>query len=121
MFTGEVTVWYSVKSLENTLKFYTDQLGLDVRLHDPLGGMAVVCMMNDRRFLLGLSEAETVAPSTSPTVFEVRNIEAAKQQLEQNSVTFSGGIETIPELVKLATFTDPDGHQLMLSESLSGR
>jgi predicted enzyme related to lactoylglutathione lyase len=68
--------------------------------------------------IIGFSEAETVVPSTSSTVFEVHNIEESMRQLEQKGVPFVGGIEIVPGMAKLATFTDPDGHNLMLSEVL---
>lgn len=66
--------------------------------------------------IIGFSKAEEVIPSTSSTVFEVYDIESARKSLEQNGVVLIGEIETIPDMVKLATFIDPDGHSLMLSE-----
>ncbi|MFD1907128.1 VOC family protein [Paenibacillus rhizoplanae] len=63
--------------------------------------------------------ADTVEPATSSTVFEVWNIEEAIQLLKSKGVIFIGEVELIPELTKLATFVDPDGHNLMLAESLT--
>lgn len=117
MFKPGVTVWYSVKNAEATIAFYRDKLGFDTVYHDPESGMA---MMNTTTAdcIIGFSEADTVMPSTSSTVFEVHNIEESRRQLEQKGVTFIGDIETVPGMVKLATFIDPDGHNLMLSEVL---
>lgn len=118
MFKPGVTIWYSVKSLNDTIDFYREKLGFELVFHDAASGMA---MMNTstEACIIGFSEAEEVIPSTSSTVFEVYDIEASRQALEQKGVTFLGETETIPDMVKLATFVDPDGHSLMLSEELS--
>lgn len=118
MFKPGVTVWYSVKSLKETLAFYGDKLGFEVILNDEENGMAMVNTTTEG-VIIGFSEAEEVVASTSSTVFEVNDIEAARQTLEQRSITFIGETETVPGMAKLATFVDPDGHSLMLSEELS--
>jgi predicted enzyme related to lactoylglutathione lyase len=118
MFKPGITVWYSVKDLQQTLDFYTQKLGFSVTFHDPESGMAMVDT-NTPGVLIGFSEAQEVVPSTSSTVFEVPDIVAARQALEGRGVRFQGEIEIVPDMVKLATFTDPDGHSLMLSEDLT--
>lgn len=117
MFKPGVTVWYSVKSLEQTLEFYTEKLGFEVNFLDRDSGMAMVDT-NTRDCIIGFSEAEEVAPSSSSTVFEVYDIEQTRTTLEQRGVQFVGETETVPGMAKLATFLDPDGHNLMLSEVL---
>jgi predicted enzyme related to lactoylglutathione lyase len=107
-----------VANLERTLEFYSRKLGFEVIFHDSSSGMAMV-NTNTKDCVIGFSEAETVEPATSSTVFEVLNIEEAMKHLAANGVLFVGEVEHIPELAKLATFVDPDGHNLMLSESLS--
>lgn len=118
MYIPGVTVWYSVKSLNRTLEFYTEQLGFEKVYFEPEQGMAMV-HTHTKDCFIGFSEAETVVPSTSSTVFEVRDIEQTMRDLEKKGVSFIGGVETVPDMVKLATFKDPDGHDLMLSESLT--
>jgi len=118
MYIPGITVWYSVKSIERTLAFYTDKLGFEVIFHDSEGGMAMI-RTNTENCTIGFSEAETIVPSTSSTVFDVDNIEQAVHKLKEEGVSFIGDIETIPDFVKLATFSDPDGHSLMLSEPLT--
>ena len=39
----------------------------------------------------------------------------------QQDVKFDGETQTVPGMVKLATFFDPDGNKLMLYEDLAGR
>jgi predicted enzyme related to lactoylglutathione lyase len=117
MFKSKVTIWYNVKNAESTLAFYTEKLGFKVFYQNDEVGMVMV-KTNSEDCIIGFSEAETVVPSTSSTVFDVENIEQAVQTLQQKGVPFNGGIRTIPGITKLATFTDPDGHNLMLSEDL---
>lgn len=118
MYIPGFTVWYSVKCIDRTLAFYTDKLGFEVLFHDSGSGMAMV-KTNTENCVIGFSEAETVIPSTSSSVFDVDNIEQAVHKLKAEGVAFIGDIETIPDFVKLATFSDPDGHSLMLSEQLA--
>jgi predicted enzyme related to lactoylglutathione lyase len=117
VFKPVVTIWYNVKSTQRTLAFYTEKLGFDVLYQNDDAGLAMV-KTNVENCIIGFSEAESVVPSTSSTVFDVENIEHAVQTLEQKGVQFIGGIRTVPNISKLATFTDPDGHNLMLAEDL---
>jgi uncharacterized glyoxalase superfamily protein PhnB len=59
---------------------------------------------------------ELQTEGTTP-VFGVKDIEAARSHLESNGVRFDGETQVIPEMVKLATFYDPDGNPWMLAES----
>jgi predicted enzyme related to lactoylglutathione lyase len=52
-------------------------------------------------------------------VFGVVDIDEARGQLEQRDVRFDGETMTIPEMVRLATFFDPDGNKFMLAQDLS--
>ncbi|MGI2295991.1 VOC family protein [Paenibacillus sp. GXUN7292] len=118
MYKEGLTVWYSVANLERTLEFYSGKLGFEVVFHDSSSGMAMV-NTNTKDCIIGFSEAETVEPATSSTVFEVLNIEEAMKQLEADGVAFVGEVEHVPGMAKLATFMDPDGHNLMLAETLT--
>jgi CreA protein len=70
---------------------------------------------------LGLSESEKVDVKGGPTLtFSVKDITRARAALEARGVRFDGETLTIPDLVKLATFYDLDGHKFMLSQSLGG-
>jgi predicted enzyme related to lactoylglutathione lyase len=117
MFKSGFTVWYNVSNLLRTVEFYNKKLGFEIAFIMEEGGMASV-YTNTEECTIGFSEVKEVIPSTSSTVFEVINIEAAVERLKEAGVAFIGEIETIPGMVKLASFTDPDGHNLMLSESL---
>ena len=115
MFIAGTTVWYNVKSIDSSLAFYTEKLGFELVFHDPEGGMALV-KTNTQDCSIGFSEAEDVIPSTSSTVFDVENMDKAVETLQQRGVSFIGDVETIPGYGRFATFADPDGNSLMLSE-----
>ena len=117
MYKPGITIWYNVTSIERTLEFYTKKLDFQLQFHDTESGMAMIST-NTNDCTLGFSEGEAGHPSTSSTVFDVHNIELAVEAFSGKGIMFIGEIETIPNLVKLATFVDPDGHNLMLAESL---
>ncbi len=117
MYKPGLTIWYNVANLERTLTFYTEALGFTLDFQDDDNRMAMI-QTNTKDCCIGFAEAETVVPVTSSTVFEVENMEQAVEKLRAQGVTFTGEIETIPDFVKLATFSDPDGHCFELSETL---
>ncbi|MEZ6235520.1 MAG: VOC family protein [Phycisphaerales bacterium] len=68
---------------------------------------------------VGLSQVEKPKVGAGPVpTFGVKDIAAARGKLEGAGVKFDGPTQEIPGLVKLATFFDPDGNALMLTESL---
>lgn len=117
MYKSGLAIWYNVSDLERTLAFYTDALGFELVFRDDESGMAIV-NTNTADCCIGFSRAEAVVPATSNTVFEVEDIESAVDTLQGRGVVFDGEIETIPDFVRLATFRDPDGHGLELSQTL---
>ena len=113
MFKSGIGFNYNVSDLEGTLAFYTKKLGFQVLSHDVAQGQARLATAN-RECFIGFAESQSVFPSSTCTTFEVENIEQAVQILKEKGVEFDGGIIEIPNAVKLATFTDPDGYKLML-------
>ena len=117
-FVSGLTLSLSVSDLERSKRFYCDVLGFVfsyqvdeygwAEFHTPTGDV-----------VLGLSKVEEVKPSSGlvPT-FNVSDIEATRAKLEAQHVKFDGPTQTLPGLVKLATFFDPDGHPFMLAQSL---
>lgn len=70
MYKLGVTVWYNVKDLQRTLEFYTEKLRFQVLNVDLEQGTARL-KSPSTDFVIGFSQAESVEPSTSSTVFEV--------------------------------------------------
>ncbi|MDD4239226.1 MAG: VOC family protein [Desulfotomaculaceae bacterium] len=115
MFKPGVGFHYNVSNLERTLAFYTEKLGFKVLNVDTNMRQAMLTT-NTKDCLIGFAEAQSIHPSSTCTTFEVENIEQAVLILQQKGVEFKGEIIEVPGTVKLATFSDPDGYKLMLSE-----
>ena len=117
MFKPEITIWFNIKDLNRTRNFYEGTLGLRMMT---MSEEMRLCILESplKDCCLGFSEAQQVLPSTASVVFEVEHIESAIAELTAKGVSFSGGVDVVPGMVKLATFADPDGHSLMLSQTL---
>lgn len=118
MYKQGITIWYNVSDIKITKEFYVEKLGFECTMYDEEGGMVFINTPTDK-VEIGFSQAKEIAQSSVSTVFEVEDIEKAVEELKLKGVEFSGGIDVIPGMVKLATFMDPDGHSLMLAQSLS--
>lgn len=119
-YTGQLTCAHGVKDRQATTQWYIDVLGFELLYDAPEIGW---CELKSPvpNVCVGFSDIENPEPKGGATlVFDVSDIDAARAELEGKSVSFDGETLVIPDLVKLATFYDPDGHKLMLSESLQG-
>ncbi len=118
-FVPEVTASMGVTDLDRSIAWYRDVLGF-VLLYkaDEIGWCEMSTHMPGVN--IGLSQNQEVVQGGGATnVWSVADIEAAKADLDRLGIRQDGGIQTIPELVKLLTFFDPDGNAMMLAESLS--
>ena len=71
------------------------------------------------RVNLGLSQVEKPKVGAGPVpTWGVTDIDSARATLEAKGVRFDGETQTIPDMVRLATFYDPDGNAFMLYQSL---
>jgi len=72
-----------------------------------------------KHVVLGLSQVEKVETGGGATVvLGVVDIDEARAELEAKQVRFDGETMTIPDMVRLATFFDPDGNTFMLAQDL---
>jgi catechol 2,3-dioxygenase-like lactoylglutathione lyase family enzyme len=120
-FTTGITMSLEVKDLERSKGWYQDVLGFRFiyeiaeiswcELETPTKGVNI-----------GLSQVEEVKAGGGlvPT-FYVTDIEITRANLEARHVRFDGPTNTMPGLVKLATFFDPDGHPFMLAQNLANQ
>jgi CreA protein len=117
---GESTAAVSVSDYDRSLAWYRDVLGFEpvfeledygwAQLRSPVDGL-----------LVGIGQSEEVAQGGGATLtFTVRDIAAARGYLEGEGVRFDGDTRQVADMVKLATFYDPDGNVLMLAEQLDG-
>lgn len=119
-YDGGLTCALSVLDMDKAIKWYTDVLGF--KLIYKMDDLAW-CEMESpvAKVNVGLSQVETLEVSNGNAVLTwgVSDIEAARTELEKHDVRFDGAIQTIPEMVRLCTFFDPDGNCFMLYQDLS--
>ncbi|RMH25374.1 MAG: VOC family protein [Planctomycetota bacterium] len=120
-FTGGLTCSMQCRDLDKAIDWYSSILGFSLLYRiDDMGWCELrtpVACAN-----LGLSQVESPDGKGGATLtFGVNDIAKARAELESKSVRFDGDTVTIPGMVSLATFFDPDGNALMLYQDLSER
>ncbi len=117
-FEGGLTAAYNVSDVKRSIDWYQDVLGFKVQYHLEEMGW---CEMETHipKVNVGLSQVENPEVKGGPTLtWGVIDIDAARAELESKGVKFDGETTEIPDMVKLATFFDPDGNHLMLYQGL---
>ena len=117
-FDGGLTCAFGVSDLERSIAWYRDVLGFEMLYK--MDEMAW-CEMKSPvdRVQVGLSQVEDLKVEGGCTMtYGVKDIDRARGALETQNVRFDGDTAVIPEMVKLATFFDPDGNKLMLYQDL---
>lgn len=117
-YVPEVTASLGVTDLDAAIGWYRSVLGFELLYRmDEIGWCEMQTGMPGVN--LGLSQVETVPLGGGATVvWGVADIEQAKASLDALNVRTDGGIQVIPDMVKLITFFDPDGNAMMFSQSL---
>jgi CreA protein len=118
MITG-LTLALEVSDLERSKKFYKEVLGFRFSYEvTEIGWCEFESPTKD--VTIGLSKVQTVTSGSGlvPT-FNVSDIAHTRSLLESKNVRFDGPTNTMPGMVMLATFFDPDGHPFMLAQSLA--
>lgn len=118
-FKPELTLSILVTDFAAARRWYTEKLGFEemyaveevgwAEFQTPLAGATI-----------GLNRLDGPHPGAGSItiVFGVKDIAATRAELERRGVQFEGPTNEILGMVKLATFSDLDGNQLMLAESL---
>jgi len=119
-YDGGLTCAVSVSDLDKALAWYQDVLGFTVLYKlDEMGWAELATEVAKVNVGLGEVEHFESGKGGATLTFGVKDIDAARKQLEAKDVRFDGETRTIEGMVKLATFYDPDGNTLMLYQSLS--
>ncbi|MER3555279.1 MAG: glyoxalase [Meiothermus sp.] len=116
-YQGNIVFSIGVSDLHKSMAWYQEVLGLELDyVMEEIGWCELKTAVPGTT--IGLSQVEAVkAGDTTPT-FGVADIERARTHLEAYGVRFAGPTQTVSEMVKLATFYDPDGNSYMLAETL---
>ena len=117
-YNGGLTCAVHVSDVEKSIAWYRDVLGFKLMYHmKEMGWCEMASPVSG--VLVGLSQVEDPKVRGVTLTWGVNDIESARKTLEADDVRFDGPTQEIPEMVKLATFYDPDGNTYMLYESLS--
>lgn len=118
-YVPEMTASLGVTNLDAAIAWYQEVLGFTLLYRaDEIGW----CEMSTHipGVNVGLSQVIEVPQGGGATnVWTVVDIEAGKAQLDRHGVRQDGDIQTVPGLVRLLTFYDPDGNAMMLAQSLA--
>lgn len=118
-FDGGLTAALAVRDMDAAIAWYGETLGFALKYRmDEMGW----CEMDSPvdKVQIGLSQVEDPQVEGGATLtFGVKDLDAARASLESREVRFDGETQTIPGMVKLATFFDPDGNKMMLYQDLS--
>ena len=119
-YVPEITASMGVTEIDRSIAWYQEVLGFSLLYKaEEIGWCELTTHMPGVN--VGLSEnREVVQGGGATNVWSVSDIEAAKAHLDMHGVKQDGAIQTIPGLVRLLTFFDPDGNAMMFAQSLQG-
>ncbi len=118
-FDGGLTCSIGVSDLAKAIDWCAGTLGFELLYRmDEMGWCEMRTHIEGVN--VGLSQVEDLEVKGGATLtWGVRDIVAARTELEGKDVRFDGETMTIPGMVSLATFFDPDGNKYMLFQDLS--
>lgn len=117
-YDGGLTCSIQVSDLARSMKWYQEKLGF-TKLYqiDDMGWAELSTEIKGVN--IGLSQVEKVGPSgNTKLTFGVKDLDHTRATLEKQGVKFTGETITIPGMVKLATFMDPDQNVHMFYQGL---
>lgn len=117
-YDGGLTCSIQVTNMARSIQWYQEMLGFSLLYRlDEMGWCELATEV--ARVNVGLGQVEKIAGTGNcKLTFGVKDIDATRALLESKGVTFQGETMTIPGMVKLATFYDPDQNIHMFYQSL---
>jgi predicted enzyme related to lactoylglutathione lyase len=113
------TAALEVSDYDRSLAWYRDMLGWTVVFELPEWGWGQLQSPVEGLLIgIGQSEEPVKEGGGATLTFAVEDIDAARAHLEDAGVRFDGATRQVEDMVRLATFYDPDGNTLMLSQQL---
>lgn len=120
-FVGTLLIQLRVADLDRSVAFYRDTLGLELELrNDELKWVRMKTGI--KGVTIGLGESPTPGGSgTASMNLGVIDVDAARALLESKGVKFQGETIIVPNVVKLADLTDPDGNRIRLAQDIKNK
>lgn len=120
-YDGGLTCALQCADLDRALAWYRDVLGFEVLYRvDEMAWCEMRSAVDGVQVGLGQVEEPEVKGGATLT-WGVVDIDTARARLEDQEVRFDGETLTIPNMVRLATFFDPDGNKHMLYQDLAAQ
>lgn len=117
-YDGQLTLALGVRDRKASAAWYARHLGFELLYDAPeIGWCEMATAITG--VTIGFSEADRPAQGGPVPTFGVRDLSAARAQLETAGVRFDGPPVEHDGLVRLSTFYDPDGNALMLAQNLA--
>ena len=114
---GTLTCAIPVKDMKSARAWYGDTLGFKtVGKADEKWALLETPLPSLRLALF--PAPKDAQPGGAWLTFGVKDLDAARKKLEGKAVKFAGNSVTVPGMVKLATFEDPDGNKFKLFQLL---
>lgn len=112
--------WVVVTNLKKAIKFFTEEVGLELKEFNEEFGWAELSG-HEGGSRLGVAQASDREPipagHNSVVTFTVEDIEKGVQDLKKKGVTLIGDILEIPTVVKMQLFSDADGNKFQLVQT----
>ncbi len=119
-FNGGLTCALECNDLDASLAWYQNVLGFELLFREDALAWAEL-RTPVSQVQLGIGEVEKAVTTGGATLtWGVDDIDRARAEIESHDVRFDGETQTIPGMVRLATFFDPDGNRHMLYQDLQG-
>ncbi len=109
-------VWFPVVDYEQAKSFYQNELEFELVLEDRDSKWAEFQISPGAKMAIHGVKATNANP-IGALVLDVENLEKSELWLRGKGIKLTDK-EEIPGLVKLASFSDPDGNTIQLSQSL---
>ena len=118
-YRGPAVVDIEVSSINCSVAWYAKHLGFTHSFGED-GHPHAEMNTHIEGLVLGMSPAAKPRVDGACTlVLGVEDLDSARMTLENAGVEFAGETEVIPEVLKLATFFDPDRNRLMLYQDMT--
>ena len=118
-FEKEVSLAVSVRDFDESIRWYESVLGFKLMYRvDEAGWCELETHIPGVNVGLSLVERPEPSESTIPT-WTVTDIDKTRAALESHNVRFDGPTREVPDMVKYASFYDPDGNAWQLAQTIA--